>query len=73
MRVFVNIAKEALSNRRIRLNIKSLVFVKELSISLTVLKRMHFWLLDKEELREKCVFVSTLKPHEQNGFRGWSC
>ena len=35
MRVFVDISKEALANRKICTNIESLVFVKELSMSLT--------------------------------------
>ena len=50
-------------------NIESLVFVKELSISLTVLKRVHLWLLNKGQGREKCIFVSTSRPNEQTGFR----
>ena len=39
MRVFADISKEALPKIRIRVNIKSLVFVKELSISITVLNQ----------------------------------
>ena len=69
MRVFVDISKEALPKRRIWVNFISLVFVKELSIPLFVLKRVHLWLLNKGQYRNKWVFVSTSRPHEQNGFR----
>ena len=41
MRVFAVISKEALPKRRISVNVVSSVFVKELSISLTLLKRVH--------------------------------
>ena len=41
MEVFDDISKEALPKSRMWVNIVSLVFVKELSISLTVFKRVH--------------------------------
>ena len=41
MMVFADISKEVLPRRRMRVNIESLVFVKELSISLTALKKVH--------------------------------
>ena len=41
MRVFADISKEVLPKRSISVNIESLVFVKEQSISLNVLKRLH--------------------------------
>ena len=69
MRVFAVISKEALPKRRISVNVVSAVFVKEVSILLTVLKRVHLRLLNKGQLRKKCIFVSTSRPHEQNGFR----
>ena len=47
IRVFADIFKEALQKRRIWVNTVSLVFVKDLSISLTVLKKVHLWLLNK--------------------------
>ena len=61
--------KELYQKQEYRVNIESVVFVKELSISLTVLKRVHLWLLNKEQWREKCIFVSTSRPNEQTGFR----
>ena len=41
MRVFAVISKEALIKRTVGVNVVSLVFVKELSSSLTVLCRVH--------------------------------
>ena len=45
--VFADVSKEALPKRRIWVRIESLVFVRELSISLTVLKRVRLWLVNK--------------------------
>ena len=67
--MFADVSKEALPKRRIWVNIEFLVFVKELSISLTVLKRVRLWLVNKGQQRKKCVFDSTSRPQEQNGFR----
>ena len=39
--VFADISEKALPKRRICVNIESLIFVKELSISLTVLKKLY--------------------------------
>ena len=57
------------TKKKNRINIESLVFVKELSISLTVLKRVYLWLLNKGQWRKKYVFASTSRPHEQIGFK----
>ena len=40
-REFVDISKAALPRRRVRVNIVSFVFVNEISVSLTALKKMH--------------------------------
>ena len=47
--VFADISKEALQKRRMCVNIESLVFVKELSISLTVPKSVHLCLVNKRQ------------------------
>ena len=39
--------RNSFTKKIIRVNIESLVFVKELSISFTVLKMVHLWLLSK--------------------------
>ena len=46
MRVSADI-RNSFTKKIIRVNIESLVFVKELSISFTVLKMVHLWLLSK--------------------------
>ena len=71
MRVFADISKEALQKRRIWVNIKSLVFVKELSISFINCAQEGASLISKQGAvkKKKCVFVSTSRPHEQNGFK----
>ena len=40
-REFVDISKAALPRRGVRVNIVSFAFVKEISVSLTALKKMH--------------------------------
>ena len=49
MGVFAVISKEASPKRRTSVNVVSSVFVKELPISLTVLKRVHLRLLNKSQ------------------------
>ena len=39
--------KEALPKRKISVNAASLIFFKELSILLTLLQRVHLWLISK--------------------------
>ena len=56
MRVFADMFKETLPKRRISDNMESLVFVKELSISLTVLKRVH--LSTKQSPVKKNIYIS---------------
>ena len=60
MRVFADISEEALPKRRIWVNIESLVFVKELSVSFINCAQEGASLISK---------VSPSKLHEQNGFR----
>ena len=59
--------KKLYQKKNMWVNIESPAFIKELTISITLLKRVHVWLL-KEQLRKICVFVSTSRPHEQNRF-----
>ena len=45
MKLFPDISKETFPKRWMLVNIGSLVFVKELSIALAVLNRVHLWLV----------------------------
>ena len=49
MKVFADVSNEALSKRRIRVNMESLVFLKELSISLAVLKKVYLWVVKMKQ------------------------
>ena len=72
MRVLADISKEAWRwpKRRIWVNIKSLLFVKERSISFINCIQEGASLIRKQGTeRKKCVFVSTSRPHEQNGLK----
>ena len=70
MRVFADISKEAWPKRRIWVNIESLVFVKELSISFINWAQEGASLISRQGVvKSICVFVSTSRPHEQNGFK----
>ena len=61
--MFADESKEALPKRRIWVNIESLVFVKELSISLTVLKRVSLWLVNKGS-KEKNAYLFQDQGHK---------
>ena len=69
--MFADISKEAWPKRRIWVNIESLVFVKELSISFINCTQEGASVISKQGAvkKKKCVFVSTSRPHEQNGFK----
>ena len=85
MRVFSDISKETLPKRRIWVNIESLVYLTleylsleslvylplELAISFINCAQEGASLISKQRAvkKKKCVFVSTSRPHEQNGFR----
>ena len=69
--MFADISKEAWPKRRIWVNIESLVFVKELSISFINCTQEGASVISKQGAvkKKKCVFVSTSRPHKQNGFK----
>ena len=68
MRVFTDIPKQPLPKRRKWIMFESLLFVKELSVSSPVHKRVFFWFLNKGQWK-KCVFASTVRLREENEFR----
>ena len=71
MWVVADISKEPWPKRKIWINIESLVFVKELSISFIYCTQEGESLISKQGAVKKknCVFVSTSRPHEQNGLK----
>ena len=70
MRVFADISKEAWPKRRIWVNIESLVYVKELSISFINCAQEGAYLIGKQWAvkKNRCVCFN-IKAHEQNGFK----
>ena len=71
--MFADVSKEALTKRRILVNIESLVFVIELLISFIncapeVASSISKQEAVKKKKKKKCIFVSISRPQEQNRF-----
>ena len=73
--MFADVSKEALTKRRILVNIESLVFVIELLISFincapevasSISKQGA--VKKKKKKKKKSIFVSISRPQQQNGF-----
>ena len=69
--MFADVSKEALTKRRILVNIESLVFVIELLISFINCAPEVASSISKQgavKKKKKCIFVSISRPQQQNGF-----
>ena len=69
--MFADVSKEALTKRRILVNIESLVFVIELLISFINCAPEVASSISKQgavKKKKKSIFVSISRPQQQNGF-----